>query len=171
MKKVMAGIGIVVIILLIIVAVLYIFIFNKPRFESGKYIEHISDFNEPIVYDESDAITNSYISSVNYTVESIDEGNLVATLTISVPDYKTVLSNTISHCIDEYGDSIEYEELFEIVKEKFASELSTTDVFITDTITVPIEKDNGKWKLLVDSDFSNFISEPIYSAFYFRGDE
>ena len=138
---------------------------SKPDFKGGNLKSHSSDFSEPIKYNEEAKIVDSYYKNVTYSIVETDEDNKSIILDVVVPDFASILKNTIDENYN--GDNTEdYDELLESMKEKFDTQLNDpSHPTLTKQITLSIDKnENGQWKIVPNDEFYSFINEPIIHA-------
>ena len=72
-------------------------------FSNGNFKDNMSDFSEPIKYNTESPMVDSYYKNVSYTVESIDTDKNTIVLNVSVPDFATILEETIDESINNKG--------------------------------------------------------------------
>lgn len=154
--------------------ILIIFIFSlmvlcscgsKPKFKGGDLKSHMSDFSEPMKYNEESQIVDSYFKNVSYSVVKTDADNKIITFDVTVPDFVTILKATIDENYN--GNNTEdYDALLESVKDKFNDKLNDpSHPTLNKQITLSIEKDeNEEWKIVPSEELYDFISDPIYQA-------
>lgn len=138
---------------------------GKPKFKGGDLKSHMSDFSEPMTYNEDSEIVDSYYKNITYSIIETDVDNKLITLDVSVPDFASILKTTIDENYN--GDNTEdYDALLESVKDKFNDKLNdSAHPTLNTQITLSIEKDeNKKWKIVPNEEFYDFISDPIYQA-------
>lgn len=156
----------IVCIVLILFAV-YWFIIRKstPKFSDGTYKTNMSDFLEPINYNEDSKIVDCYFGNVSYTVESINEAENTILLNVSVPDFPLILKNAISECT-EINETSDYDALLDQVMTRLEEKLNETSCpTLHKEIELSIyEDENGQWKMVPNDKFNDFIIEPFYQA-------
>ena len=138
---------------------------SKPKFSGGDLKSHMSDFSEPMKYNEESEIVDSYYRNITYSIVETDVDNKLITLDVNVPDFATILKNTIDENYDGSNPD-DYDALLEYVKEKFDDELNDpSHPTLNKQITLSIDKNkNGDWKIIPNDEFYNFICEPIILA-------
>lgn len=137
---------------------------NKPSFTNGDYKSNMSDFLNPIIYNEEATIVDCYFQNVRYSVAEINENDKLITLNVSIPDFVTILNETINENYND--DSTNYETLLKLIKEKIEDKINdSSHPEINKRIIMSIDKDdNGKWKMIPSDEFYDFIFEPIIKA-------
>lgn len=138
---------------------------SKPKFKDGDLKSHMSDFSEPMKYNEESKIVDSYFKNVTYSVLETDADNKTIKLDVTVPDFVSILKATIDENYN--GNNTEnYDALLESIKDEFDGKLNdSSHPTLNKQITLSIEKDENKeWKIVPNDDFYNFISEPIIHA-------
>ena len=138
---------------------------NKPRFKDGNLKKNMSDFSEPFNFNEESSIVDCYFKNVKYSVVNTDIENKTITLDVTIPDFSTILKNSIN--INYISDNTEdYEEFIKSVKSSFEDNLNNpSHPTLNKQITLPIDKnENDKWKIVPNDEFYDFISESIYKA-------
>ena len=138
---------------------------SKPQFKGGDYKSHMSDFADPIKYNEESPIVDCYFKNIKYTVVKTDVDNKTVTLDVTVPDFAAILKNTIDNNYNE-NDTIDYDIFLNTVKKELEENLSdSSHPTLNKKIVLSIDKDkNGKWKILQSDEFDDFISESIYKS-------
>ena len=138
---------------------------GKPKFKDGNIKSNMSDFSEPINYNDESPIVDSYYKNVTYSVVETDIDNKIITLDVTVPDFASILKVTIDENYN--GNNLEdYDALLESIKDKFNDKLNdSSHPTLNKQITLSIDKDeNGQWKIVPNDEFYSFISEPIIQA-------
>lgn len=138
---------------------------SKPKFKDGNIKSNMSDFSEPINYNDESPIVDSYYKNVTYSVVETDIDNKIITLDVTVPDFASILKVTIDENYNG-NNSEDYDALLESIKDKFNDKLNdSSHPTLNKQITLSIDKDeNGQWKIVPNDEFYSFISEPIIQA-------
>lgn len=138
---------------------------KTPEFSDGNYKDNMSDFMELIDYNTESSMMDIYFNDVSYTVEAIDNENKIAILNVSIPNFESILYESINECMSD-NENLDYESLFELTKDKIEEKLkSSNHATISKQIKLEICKnDEGEWKMLPNDEFYGFISDSFLNV-------
>ena len=128
--------------------------------KSGSLYDNMSDFSIRS-QDNPDELTKTYLESITYQIINIDKKEMMATIEVQIPQISDELSNTLDKVISENRNT-EYDELKSLAEKAFADTLKSEKLNRnTVTVTLPIEKIDGSYKIIPSQEWNALLTENL----------
>ena len=159
-------IAIAALVLLIGVIVAAIFFFAPPRFRDGNFGDNMGKFG--ISADDLSPVTKEYARLVTFTVEdqgseSREKGWIV--VRVGVPD----VSDTLIDILYSDGITVEGstdEEMRDSMRNYIAEKLRDGQYeYKYEVFRLDLERKGFEWKIVPTEELSDFIYQPVYTAY------
>ncbi len=159
----------VMIVLLIVVGLIYMALPSPARalqqmlrdlkagnFEKAEeYVDYHELMNIPGISTANEEQTKILFEDLTFTVKEVKQEGDRATIEVETTnkDFKTIVQNAVTKLLQKYFGSEEAE-----IGDELLEELQTTEAGKTTlTQTVTVEKQEGKWKVIVDDNLKNAV--------------
>lgn len=124
---------------------------------NGNCYENLKDFSEYSENTEVSKLSKFYLSAVNYEITKVDEKTMTVTMNVNVPVISDLVKEIV-HSIVNGNQNVSYTDLRSKIEKELESELSSDTLERKSaTLELPIQEQNGKYKIVSTDEWSELI--------------
>lgn len=132
----------------------------------GNCYDNISEFLNYSEADDISELSQAYLKNVSYKITNLDEGEMMATIDIMIPNVTDTLSEIIDSIMKDDEQEESYIELRDKVKDEFIEKLLNGEFELeSSTIKVPVEDVGGVYKIVSTDEMTELIYKDIITAY------
>lgn len=123
----------------------------------GNCYENLKDFSEYSENAEVSELSESYLSAIAYEITKVDEKTMTVTMDVNVPVVSDLVKEIV-HSTVNGNQNASYTDLRSKIEKELKSELSSDTLERKSvTLELPIQEQNGKYKIVSTDELSELI--------------